>query len=202
MRKSTRRGYHYTAAALLGAMILTVGCSGAGGGGATGAASSVPLGPVTSHNGLSFQAPTSWASETPSSSMRVAQYRITPAPGDSEPGECALFHFPGQGGSVEANLQRWYGQFEQPDGGSTEERARVENFQTNGLPVTFVEAPGTYTASMGGMGGGGPKPGYGMVAGVVVTSEGPWFLKCIGPEATMQAVAPGVRAMLGTVRQP
>jgi len=191
----------YLIPALLVIVVLSAACAGSGSG-SSGAASTVPIGPRTSFNGLSFQAPTAWAVDTPSSTMRVAQYRITPAPGDAEPGECALFHFPGQGGSVDANLQRWYGQFQQPDGGSTAERARVENLQANGLPVTLVEVSGTYTASMGGMGGGAAKPGYGMVAGVIVTSEGPWFLKCIGPEATMEAVAPGMRALLATVQQP
>ena len=63
----------------------------------------------------------------------------------------------------------------------------------------MVQVAGTYNASMGPMGGGGPKNGYAMVAGVVVTADAPWFLKCVGPEATMAGITPGVRALLGTV---
>lgn len=201
MRRDTDRITASFLVMLLGMVGLLAGCSGSGGDAARPAAT-VPLGPMESFDGLSYQAPTAWAADTPSSSMRVAQYRINPGPGDTEPGECALFHFPGQGGSVEANLQRWYGQFQQPDGASTEQRAHVESFQTNGLPVTFVEVTGTYTASMGPMSGGAPKPGYAMVAGVVDTDAGPWFLKCVGPEATMEEVSPGMQALLRTVHQP
>src|SRR5262249_11774937 len=156
------------------------------------------LGARASFNGLSFQPPASWTGEQPSSSMRVAQYRIAPASGDPEPGSCTLFHFPGQGGSVQANVDRWYGQFTQPDGSNTSSKARTETFSAaGGLRVTFVQAKGTYTGGMGDT--SGPRPGYMLVAGVIETSEAPWFLKCTGPEATMTAAAPGVRALLSTV---
>ena len=152
-----------------------------------------------SFEGLSFDVPTGWVSETPSSRMRLAQYRIPAVEGDPDETECGLFHFPGTGGTVQANLDRWYGQFQQPDGSRTSEKAAVETFESDGLPVTLVEVGGTYSGSMGPMGGGGPKTGYRMVAGVVETAEGPWFLKCTGPEATMKTAAPSVRGLLQTV---
>ena len=131
--------------------------------------------------------------------MRLAQYRVPAEPGDPDESECGLFHFPGTGGTVQANLDRWYGQFQQPDGSSTTEKATVETFESNGLAVTLVEVGGTYSGSMGPMEGGGAKEGYRMVAGVVETAEGPWFLKCTGPDATMRAAAPSVREVLESV---
>ncbi len=177
-------------------LLLLIGCSGtpdpmdaapcvAGG----------DLGERVSFEGLSFQVPSRWASVLPSSAMRRAQYQVPRADGDAEDGECALFVFPGTGGSVDANLQRWYGQMIQPDGGSAADRARVDRFDANGLRVTLVAVSGTYS---GGMGGGGPKPEFRMVAGIVETGDR-WFLKCTGPEATMQVAETEVCALLGTV---
>ncbi|MFQ5702013.1 MAG: hypothetical protein ACE5HU_09235, partial [Acidobacteriota bacterium] len=104
-------------------------------------------------------------------------------------------------GTVGANLQRWYGQFVQPDGKDTADTARVDRFNAGGLAVTVVRVAGTYTASGGPtMRGGVPRPDYGMVAGVIETGGGPWFLKCVGPETTVRAAAPGIRAALSTVR--
>lgn len=150
-------------------------------------------------DGLSFTVPAGWIQENPPSSMRLAQYRIASG-GATEDGECAVFHFPGTGGTVRANLDRWYGQFQQPDGGTTAERAKVEKFEAGGFLVTQVDVSGTYTGSMGPMGGGGePRTGYRMVAGVVETEKGPWFLKCTGPEAVIGSALPEVRALLETV---
>jgi len=181
------------APALLVVVLAASACSGGG------AAAQVPLGEKVSFGGLSYQAPAAWVSEQPSSNMRLAQYKV-PGPDGAEAGECALFHFPGTGGSVQANLDRWYGQFQQPDGGSSAQKATVQKFQVGTLPVTLVEVSGTYVASMGSMDPGGPKPGYRLVAGVVETVQGPWFLKCTGPEATMISAAPAVKALLKTAQ--
>ena len=46
--------------------------------------------------------------------MRVAQYGL---PGPAGEATLGIFFFgPGQGGSVEANIERWFGQFKQEDG--------------------------------------------------------------------------------------
>ncbi len=131
--------------------------------------------------------------------MRLAQYRIPAVEGDPDEAECGLFHFPGTGGTVQANLDRWYGQFQQPDGGGTSQKATVEVFESGGLDVTLVAVGGTYTGSMEPMGGGGPRENYRMVAGVVETPQGPWFLKCTGPDATLRAAAVSVRDLLESV---
>ncbi len=133
--------------------------------------------------------------------MRLAQYRIDPASGDTGPGECALFHFPGTGGSVQANIDRWIGQFQQPDGSSSADHATIEKLPHDSLSITYVDISGTYTGGSGGMGApSAPQEGYRMVAGVVEMPQGPWFMKCVGPSATMDVTAPGLKALLRTVR--
>jgi hypothetical protein len=116
--------------------------------------------------------------------MRKAQYALPKAEGDTEDGELTVFYFGlGQGGSVEANIDRWIGQLSQPDGSSTKDKAKTSKKEVAGLPVTLVDASGTYSAGM--MSPGPPRPGYRMVAAVVESSEGPWFFKLVGPEKTI-----------------
>lgn len=136
---------------------------------------------------LHFHAPDGWVEERPSSQMRRAQYRL-PGQGGEEDAEVAIFVFPGTGGSVQANIDRWIGQFTQPDGSSSAEKAQIDNSAINGLPVTFVSVTGTYNAGgMAPMSGGSSEPqeGYKMLAAIIETSSDPWFLKLTGPEATV-----------------
>ena len=61
--------------------------------------------------GISWSIPGGW-SEHPPRQMRVATYVVPAASGDAEGGECAVFYFGNdQGGSVEANIERWVAQF-------------------------------------------------------------------------------------------
>lgn len=166
---------------------------------APAAAQPVAMAGKATFDGLSFTVPSRWTEQTPSSRMRLAQYGIPSGEGQDD-GECAVFHFPGTGGTVRANLDRWYGQFQQPDGGNTADLAKVEKFEAGGFLVTQVDVSGTYTGSMGPMDGGGePMPDYRMLAGVVETPQGPWFLKCTGPEEVMEPAVGEVRALLETV---
>ena len=58
--------------------------------------------------GLNVVLPVGWTSVPPASSMRLAQVAIE---GPGGPAELAVFHFgTGQGGDIEANIQRWLGQ--------------------------------------------------------------------------------------------
>ncbi|NIR48253.1 hypothetical protein GWO43_07290, partial [candidate division KSB1 bacterium] len=74
---------------------------------------------------MSWQAPNGWIEETPKSSFRKAQYRLPKAESDPEDASCVVFFFPGGAGGVQANIQRWYGQFVQPDGSPSSEAATV-----------------------------------------------------------------------------
>ena len=67
--------------------------------------------------GVVWTAPPGWTVETPSSSMRRAQYRIAGPGGEAE---CVVFYFgPGQGGDAKANVARWAGQFRDAGGPKT-----------------------------------------------------------------------------------
>ena len=144
--------------------------------GATGGAKS--LGP------FKVVVPEGWMEEAPSSAMRKAQYRLPKIEGDAEDGELIAFYFgQGQGGSVEANIDRWIGQISQPDGSPSKEKAKTTNREVAAMKATLVYVSGTYTNAM--MGNPSPRTGYRMLAAVIETGEGPWFFKLVGPEKTV-----------------
>lgn len=140
-----------------------------------------------SQGDLQLKAPDGWVSERPSSSMRVSQYQLPAAPGDAEPASLVVYFFgAGQGGSVDANLERWIGQMQTSDGRPAKGNAKTETTTVNGLKVTLLDVSGTYSGS--DMGGGAPaqtKPNYRMRAGVIETPRGAYFIKLVGPEKTV-----------------
>ena len=150
--------------------------------------------------GLRYAVPMTWNRVPAPSDMRAAQFQI-PAPegaAGGEGGELVLLFFgKGQGGSAEQNLQRWYGQFQQPDGKPSSEAAVVTIRTINGLKVTAVDVSGTYTAMpVRGAAPGAGKANYRMLAAVVEGEGGPWFFRATGPAATIGAAKPQFDAML------
>ena len=136
---------------------------------------------------LKMSVPEGWVEQTPTSTMRKGQFALPRVEGDAADGELVVFYFgPGQGGSAEANIDRWIGQITQPDGSSSKEKARTSKRTIAGLSVTIVDISGTYQAlMMPGAPSGGPNKGYRMIAAVVETPQGPWFFKLVGPEKTV-----------------
>jgi len=138
-------------------------------------------------NKLDYSVPDGWIKEEPKSRMRLAQFRL---PGQNGAGdaELAVFVFPGTGGSVKDNLKRWYGQFKQPNGADSEEKADLKTVTVNGMNVTIVYLTGTYLESASPMMMGGPVkevPSSAMLAAIAETTSDPWFFKAVGPQSTL-----------------
>jgi hypothetical protein len=103
-------------------------------------------------------------------------------PGEGGKAVLGVFYFGrGRGGTVQANIDRWIGQFTQPDGSDSRDHSRQWNDEVAGLSVTMVEVSGTFAA--GPMGGGGPLENYRMLGSIVESAQGPFFFKLTGPEA-------------------
>lgn len=149
--------------------------------------------------GLSWTAPAGWKSQP--QQMRAANYVIPAAGADSEGGECGVYFFgSGQGGGVEANVQRWIGQFRAPDGGPADGLAKRSNETINGVKVTTVDVTGTYMFKAFPMAREAtPKPGYRMLAAIAEGPEGPIFFKLTAPKATADAAERDFRRMLGAL---
>ena len=135
--------------------------------------------------------------------MRAATYSVPSASGDQEGGECAVFFFgPGQGGAVQANIDRWIGQFEQPDGKPSSERATQRRETINAIPVTTIDLSGTFLGGGPGMGSAAPKkPGYRLLGAIVEGPEGVVFFKMTGPVRTVGAAEPDFRSMLKSLKK-
>jgi hypothetical protein len=133
--------------------------------------------------GLKWTAPSGWVSQG-AAPMRAVTYTVP------EKAECIVYFFgSGQGGSVEANLERWKGQFSQP--GKTATR------KINGISVTTLDIGGTYTATGGQVKAGqSPQPGYRMLATVAEGPGGNIFIRLIGPEKAVAAAQPAYEKLL------
>jgi hypothetical protein len=135
---------------------------------------------------LRLQAPEGWVSERPTSNMRVSQYQLPAAAGDSEAASLVVYYFgSGQGGSVDANLERWIGQMQGADGKPSKDKAKTENTTVNGMKVTLLDVSGAYAGDMGGGSAAGSRPNFRMRAGVIETPKGAYFIKLVGPEKTV-----------------
>ena len=90
----------------------------------------------------------------------------------------------GAGGSVEANIARWKGQFvKETDGAMKTEETKVA-----GQVVHLVDFSGDYNDARGPFVPGVVRENYRMMAAIVVTEKlGQYFIKAYGPAATMEA---------------
>src|SRR6476660_5426391 len=93
------------------------------------------LGPVT------MVAPKDWTAKDPA--VRIITYEFA-APRAKDDKEDGRFLVMSAGGTVEANIDRWYGQFTQDDGGDTKKRSKVEKKKVAGQVVHLVDISGTY----------------------------------------------------------
>ncbi|MFN3191888.1 MAG: hypothetical protein ACE361_15360 [Aureliella sp.] len=149
--------------------------------------------------GLQMVAPSEWKQVKARSSMLAYEFA---APADAKKDDpTARITVMGAGGSIKANIDRWIGQFSQPDGKATKDVAKVEEFKVGEQTVHFVDIPGTFSESMGG----GPfAPGrtvkredYRMLGAIVVTKEkGQYFFKATGPSELIEKQKEGFVKML------
>ena len=139
---------------------------------------------------LKFDAPADWKPTPLKSAMRKAQYLLPHSGDDTADGELVVNYFgPGEGGPVMDNLVRWKGQFTTADGKPLPaDAAKDSKLIANGMPVTLLEVSGRYApGAMPGMGETAPQDNYRMFAAIIETPNGPWFIKAVGPNATMTA---------------
>ena len=158
-------------------------------------------GPAVGQPALHYDAPDDWIEQPAESPMRVTEFRLPRVPGDAEDAELVVFYFGGSGGSIAANLQRWIGQMEQPDGRSSFEVASTTGFEANGLAVTLLDVPGVYVAAVSpGSATRLGKPNFRLMAAVVETPVGPYFFKLTGPDRTVARWNTQFAAFLRSVR--
>jgi hypothetical protein len=147
--------------------------------------------------GLRWIAPAGWTN-LGSQTMRAATYRVPAASGDKESAECVVYFFgKGQGGPIEANMERWKSQFQTPDGKPAPATIRTRTI--NGIAATTIDVSGNYS------GMGGPMAtshtlarGYRLLGAILVNPGGNIFLKFTGPAKTVAANQQKFEQLLGS----
>lgn len=168
-----------------------------------GAAGGV-AGSPSSDPGVAWQPPAGWADEG-TREMRIASYSV-PGKSGAAAGECAVYYFgPGQGGTPDANIERWVGEFENP------QSPQRTTATVHGLRVTRARVRGAYRSHGGGMGadmGGGSPHGGGeaaqadqeLMGAIVEGPQGLVFFKLTGPRATIDGAAGDFDKMIASLR--
>lgn len=134
---------------------------------------------------LTLTAPEGWKKIQPRVRIIEHEYQIDPVEGDKEKGRMTVM---GAGGSIQDNLDRWIGQFSQPDGSESKDKAKTEKKTVAGQEVHILDIQGTYKDSPGPFAGGAVtnRPNYRMLAAIIVTPDsGNYFVKFYGPEKTV-----------------
>jgi hypothetical protein len=129
---------------------------------------------------LDWKAPERWQPVASASRMRLATYRIPRLPSDSEDAELSVVQ---AGGSVDANVARWMGQFD----AAGQKTARHATRKVGPLDITVVELQGTYSGGMGT--DASPRAGWALLGAIVPTSTDgmPCFFKLTGPARSVLA---------------
>ena len=160
------------------------------------AASSSPTAPSAAQakpSALGWDAPASFVKSDNPSPMRKATYKAPKVGADSDQPELAVTV---AGGSVDANIQRWVGQFDGPGDKSLVKEQR----KIGPLDITIVQMKGAFNG--GGMPGApaGVKSGYALLAAIVPLGDQSWFFKMIGPEASVNAAKKDFDTLVGSLR--
>jgi hypothetical protein len=177
-----RLGARFAGAAALALLLGAAGCGGEGGSGAVGAGAPAAAQKVAVP-GLSFAVPQAWKAQKAQTNMRLAEYTV---PGSGGEASLVLYRFANGGGSAQANVERWVGQFTNAQGGPPTDTAAVKQEQRDGLTLTTLDVSGNYAGQQ--MPGAPAQPsiqGARLLALVVEGSGPPYFFKLLGPAATV-----------------
>lgn len=143
---------------------------------------------------IMLKVPASWDRQRPRSRFRLAQFGVPASGADKEAAELVAFSFPGGGGGVEANIQRWVGQFA-PKGRVV---TQYQGTSPQGEYVV-VDLLGTYNKSVGPPIQRRSKavPGSRVVNVYLKAKAGNYFLKFAGLESTVSANVEYLRRAFG-----
>ncbi len=139
---------------------------------------------------LAWKVPARWQTAANPSSMRIATYHVPHAPGDEADADVSVTQ---AGGTVEANADRWIGQF----GPDAKKNAKQTTKTIAGFEVTIVEVEGAYN---GGMSEAKAPAGKAALLGAIVATPGmPHFFKITGPAKTVSSARAELEALLASI---
>jgi hypothetical protein len=141
---------------------------------------------VLADGAFGLKAPAAWKMKKPRSRIVAYEFGLPAAKGDSVDGRLTIM---AAGGSIEANVDRWIGQFVQSDGTATKNRAKTNQKEIAGQKVHFVDVAGTFQdRPRGPFGPAVARENYRMFGAIIeLKDKGNYFVKLYGPHKTVSA---------------
>ena len=145
---------------------------------------------VVAEGAMTLDAPASWEKAEPRSRIVEYEIKIPKSAGEADDAADGQLTSMGARGSVEANLERWYGQYTQPDGGSSKDATKLDESKVADCEVTWFDLSGTLMDRPGGPFAGGKmieRENYRTLAVIIQAGGdvGQYFVKLYGPAKTI-----------------
>jgi hypothetical protein len=140
-------------------------------------------GKVVEVAGMKSTTPKEWKEETPSNSMRMAQFKIPKDEKDKEDAELAIFVFPGGSGTVKQNLERQLAKFLEEG-----RKDKTEKTKVGELEATYQDLTGTYKKKPFPMAEKfTPVPDYRQIYVIFEAKDGKqYYMNFLGPKNTVE----------------
>jgi len=147
---------------------------------------------------ITLEAPKDWIRKQPRT--RIVEHEFATPAGKGEAVE-ARFTVMAAGGGVEANIERWVGQFTADEATPAKERVKVQKLKIAGQEVHYIEISGTFKDQAGPFAPATSRPNYRLLGAIIVTEKlGQHFLKMTGPKETVTGQEKAFQDMLNSLK--
>lgn len=153
--------------------------------------------------GITFTPAIQWK-DLGAKDMRKASYSYGPLESDKEPANLNVYYFgEGQGGSIEANFDRWIKQMSMPDGSDVSKAAIRYSKDVNGLMAHVLTLYGTFNEPVGGPMSSVTTPleNYRLIGVIIEAPQGNVFFKLTGPDYTSKIMVEAFITMINQVQK-
>jgi len=147
---------------------------------------------------VTLEAPKDWVRKAPRTRIVEHEFAVKAVEGDTEEGRFTVM---AAGGGVEANIERWVGQFAAEEGAPAKDRVKVEKLKIAGQEVHFVTISGTFKDQAGPFAPATARANYRLIGAIIVTEKlGQHFLKLTGPKETVAGQEKAFQEMLNSMK--
>ncbi|MBI4661250.1 MAG: hypothetical protein HY735_20700 [Verrucomicrobia bacterium] len=122
---------------------------------------------------FNFSRPEKWEWVAVTSAMRKAQLKVAD---EKTKGAAEVVFFSGNMGGVQANVQRWFSQFQEP---REKINPKTEEVTVGKHKVTYASAQGTYVGMPGGP--QPPQKDHALLGAIITSPQGDVYVRMTGP---------------------